>query len=763
MSAAFVDAALAWGKKPRSISVTAYEVEPVLVEHLESTFEKCRRACSNSEVEFSASVIVDDFIESGVEMLQQELFSKERKRFDYAIMNPPYKKIHSQSRARKLLRNMGVETSNLYTAFLAVAIQLLEGDGELVSITPRSFCNGPYFKPFRALFLNAMSIREVHVFESRNKAFREDEILQENVIVHSVKAPSKNGVLISSSMDAGDVPSTRTMDYHDLVHPEDPEQFIHIVSDGLDHAVIQHMQEFSASLGELGLSVSTGRVVDFRAREYILQEPGSGTVPLLYPSHFRDASIEWPKPDGKKPNAILDNDETSALLIPVGIYVLCKRFSAKEEPRRVVAAVCDTSKLCRGRVGIENHINYFHEDGHGLDGDVATGLAAFLNSTMVDLYFRTFSGHTQVNATDLRRLGLPNLERLQSLGRRIGKEFPGQDTLDRLCDEELLGMAKSKKARNPISAKKLIGDSLQALKELGMPSEQLNERSALTLLSLLDLKPGVKWRDASNPQRGITDMMAFFQQHYRRKYAPNTRETVRRFTVHQFLDAGLVVANPDQPDRPINSPKTCYQIEARALRLLRTRGTDRWRKNLSRYLKMVGELRKKYAQERTMARIPVKLPDGERITLTPGGQNALLKRIIEAFCPRFAPGAKPICIGDAGDKWAYVDNKALAALGVKLDEHGKMPDLVVYFARKKWILLVEAVTSHGPVNPKRHRELKRLFRNAKKGLVFVTAFETRKAFTSYLSDISWETEVWIAEDPTHMIHFDGKRFLGPYE
>jgi hypothetical protein len=238
---------------------------------------------------------------------------------------------------------------------------------------------------------------------------------------------------------------------------------------------------------------------------------------------------------------------------------------------------------------------------------------------------------------------------------------------------------------------------------------------------------------------------------------------VRRQTVHQFMQAALIIANPDKPSRPTNSPKAVYQIEPSALNLLRSFGKPVWKGNLQKYLRTVKTLTKLYEREREMQRLPVKLADGQKIKLSPGGQNVLVKKIIEDFCALFTPGGQIIYVGDTKLKWSFYDAKAMAALGVIIEEHGKMPDVVVHHIKKSWLVLIEAVTSHGPVNPKRRQELKELFAGSSAGLVFVTAFIDRHAMLKYLSDISWETEVWVAESPTHLIHFNGERFLGPYE
>jgi hypothetical protein len=302
----------------------------------------------------------------------------------------------------------------------------------------------------------------------------------------------------------------------------------------------------------------------------------------------------------------------------------------------------------------------------------------------------------------------------------------------------------------------------QIIIALGLPRAQQNERSALCLLALLNLTPGKAWADAENPLVGITPIMDWAREHYGKEYAPNTRETVRRQTMHQFCDAGISLYNPDKPDRPVNSPKAVYQIEPAALTLLRTFGTDAWHDALTAYLAERETLVARYAKEREQNRIPVEIAPGKEITLSPGEHSELIRAIIEDFAPRFAPGAVLVYAGDTGDKWGYFDAPLLASLGVDVDSHGKMPDVVLHYTERNWLLLVESVTSHGPVDGKRHAELAKLFAGSSAGLVYVTAFPNRSIMGRYLGEIAWETEVWVADAPSHLIHFNGVRFLGPH-
>jgi len=648
LTAAFVERVCQEPSPPRRVSVVAYELDSLLVEYLHLILARCRQVSEDRGIAFESRILEQDFVVSAVEMLRGGLFAIERLSFNRAILNPPYKKIRSDSQHRRLLNSIGLETTNLYAAFLALAADLLEDGGELVAITPRSFCNGPYFKPFRKRFLKTMTLRRIHVYESREEAFSTDGVLQENIIVHAVKAGEKGDVLVSASQGpAGESMTLHSVNYEQVVRPDDPDLIIHLATSEMDQFVLDRLAVFDHTLENLSVEVSTGRVVDFRVRELLRSDPQPGTVPLIYPTHFQDGYVLWPKPGGKKPNAISNVPEAGPLFLPTGYYVLVRRFSAKEEPRRVVAAIFEPQRIPASWVAFENHLNVYHRKGAGLPPMLAKGLALFLNSTLVDSYFRQFNGHTQVNATDLRMLRYPSPQILEALGR--------------------------------------------------------------------------------------------------------------------FIDAGLVVANPDDPSRPINSPKFCYQIEPTALRLLKSFGTEHWTSRLEKYLASVETLKNRYARARNLSMIPVTLAEAKTVYLTPGRHSKLVRAIIEEFAPRFVPGGRVLYVGDTGNKWRYFDRDALQALGVSLDIHGKMPDVVIHHLQQDWLVLVEAVTSHGPVDPKRRQELAALFKGARPGLVYVTAFLTRSDMARYVGTISWETEVWVQEASTHLIHFDGEKFLGPYE
>ena len=308
-----------------------------------------------------------------------------------------------------------------------------------------------------------------------------------------------------------------------------------------------------------------------------------------------------------------------------------------------------------------------------------------------------------------------------------------------------------------------LADAIQILVAVGMPKAQQNERSAVCLLALLDCGPSDNWNEVKSPLIGITPIMDWSKEKYEKEYAPNTRETFRRQSMHQFVEAGIALYNPDDPTRPVNSPKAVYQVQADFLELVKTYGSNEWDTMLADYLSKNTSLAEKYAKGREQVKVPVTISEDLILKLSSGEHSILIKDIIEEFGPRFAPGSKLIYVGDTGNKFGYFDEDLLAKLGVKLDNHGKMPDVVLYSEERDWLLLIESVTSHGPVDGKRYSELEELFSTAKPELVYITALPSRSLLAKFLPVIAWETEVWVSEAPSHLIHFNGDKFLGPYK
>ncbi|WP_228039468.1 Eco57I restriction-modification methylase domain-containing protein [Dolichospermum sp. LEGE 00240] len=622
LTAAFVERLLTNSNQVESCFITAYEVEASFIPSLQECLNHCCQALKNRGIKADYCLRNESFIGSITEN-NLPLFNTDTQNFTHAILNPPYKKINSKSIEKKILSKLGIETVNLYSAFVWLSMLQLSINGEIVAITPRSFCNGSYFRPFRQAFLETMVLQNIHIFESRSLAFAEDNVLQENIIFHATKTeikPKFIEISINSEQELDSFSEMRLVPYNQVIEKNDPEMFIHVITNSLEDALKVQMDKFPSTLEELSLEISTGPVVDFRLKSSLRNSLDDQTVPLIYPESIKPGKVLFPPTKPKKSIAIEKNQETQKWLIPSGCYVVIKRFSAKEEKRRIVAAVSfpiDSSAL-----GIENHLNYYHAKGKGMNLDLAKGLTAFLNSTLFDQYFRLFSGNTQVNATDLRKIKYPCKNDLIKLGTQIHESAFDQNQIDHLVHQNLSIMSET---INTIEASKRIQEALTILKEISAPKEQQNERSALCLLALADIRPETAWNQATTPKRRITEMMDWFRDFYGKQYAPNTRETVRRQTMHQFVQMGLVVENPDQPERPINSPKWCYQLQQQALSLIQSYGSDQWEESRHNYTISVKNL----LQDRTrnIPTIPVSLPNGQAIYLSSGGQNNLIKDI----------------------------------------------------------------------------------------------------------------------------------------
>lgn len=430
LTAAFVERVKTNAK---SIHATCIDISDVMNYYLSDTLKHCSATCDANGVQWQQTVIEGDFIQHAVELL---LCNSYKTQFNKVILNPPYLKIAAQGAERKALRKVNFETGNLYSAFVGLAIKLLEEGGELVAITPRSFCNGPYFNDFRRLLLESCSINKIHVFNSRKSAFKADNVLQENVVYHLTKGKSqRNTVIITSSSCAEDPnPFAYEVPFDRIVSESNPDRFIHIITDEEEQHIATKAGGLPCSLDELGIQVSTGKVVDFRTRENLSANHVAGSVPLIFPQHLQKCAIKWPIENAKKPNALLNNESTANLMVQNGTYVLTRRLTAKEEKRRIVASIYTSDVADVDVVGFDNKTNYFHAMGRPLDDRLAKGLWVFLNSTLVDKYFRQMNGHTQVNATDLRVLRYPTREQLIAMSEMIDFKTFNQERVDQIIE-----------------------------------------------------------------------------------------------------------------------------------------------------------------------------------------------------------------------------------------------------------------------------------------------------------------------------------------
>ena len=393
------------------IHISAYDIDKNIYNKLNENIASSSSAFKNSDYE----VFSEDFLEK----TSFEYTWKINETYTHVIMNPPYKKIPTNSKERQSARAFGLETVNLYSAFMGAAISLTEDSGYIVAIVPRSFCNGVYYKPFREFILKNCAIKHIHLFESRNKAFKDEAVLQENIIIMLQKNVAQGKVKISyCNDDSFEGLSEFDVSFNQILHENDNEKYFHIPTKrqiGSENLTVY------SNLKDLEIKVSTGPIVDFRMKNLLLKDYTENSVPLIYSVHLKKHRLSWPQVS-KKPNAILISEAVQKQLFPKGFYVLVKRFSTKEETKRIVASLIKPEDFVTNGIAFENHLNVFHKNKSSLEENMAYGLVCWLNSSYIDEKFRLFSGHTQVNATDLRNLPYPSLEKLSQLGKKLKQE-----------------------------------------------------------------------------------------------------------------------------------------------------------------------------------------------------------------------------------------------------------------------------------------------------------------------------------------------------
>jgi len=429
----------------KEVTLEVWELDEAFLPALRKNLAACSEALRQAKIHTTLQLHSGNYIEGAVRALDSGLFGTSFvPAVTHAILNPPYRKIATRSRERALLATVGIETSNLYSAFVSLALRQLVEGGELAAITPRSFCNGPYFREFRRELMGSANFHRVHVFDSRAEAFGRDQVLQENILFHLSRGkPGKAALTVSNgSLEA---PVTSRVPRDRFVSSGDPDQVIHIATESDATDVRGFFETLPCLLPDLDIQVSTGPVVDFRLKEFLADHLSPGSVPLIYPhcvksgqvlAPLRHASEYGDARISKKPVAIREDGEARKWLLQSARFVLIKRFSSKEEKRRLVAGVLDPADFPSGLLGIENHINFFHRKRAGLSAPLARGLSRFLNSTVADRYFRQFNGHTQVNASDLRSFRYPDIKALERLG-KASLDDTQQSAIDLAMTEQL--------------------------------------------------------------------------------------------------------------------------------------------------------------------------------------------------------------------------------------------------------------------------------------------------------------------------------------
>lgn len=414
-----------------NVHVDMVEKDPNAEQLLHQAAEACVVAADATSLDLSIEVRIGDF-------LTPSTWRSEDTPYDIAIMNPPYMKLPRDDPARLAARiEARADVPNLYAAFVIVAAELLAENGRLVAITPRSFTNGRYFRSFREALLAGRRLVHVVSFDHRGRIFDSSDVLQENVIfrLDEMAVASEDSVVIETHTDhESGAHQAHRLPHDEVVDPDDPQLFVNLPSSPEAAELAREIAHQPLTLEDADLSVSTGHVVDFRMRDSLRATLEPGAIPLIYPANLEDGLVSWPV-STKKPQALVLGPETQRVVMPNGHYVVLKRFTSKEEARRVVASVYEPIPG-HSFVAFENHLNIYHRDRGPIAPDEAESLANYLNSTLVDTYFRTFSGSTQVNATDLRRLRLPLLTTTSEDDQREPETRSHANLL--LFDEELV-------------------------------------------------------------------------------------------------------------------------------------------------------------------------------------------------------------------------------------------------------------------------------------------------------------------------------------
>lgn len=775
LACAIIERAVESGQ-PKELWIDGYEIDNELHQSACECLARASKWASEKGIIVHVNVKQADFVMEGIRIIAPlfgQNYLEEFQPYDGIISNPPYFKLNKNDSRVKAVSGFVKGSTNIYTLFMAISARLLAPNGKACYIVPRSFCSGAYFAGFRREFLAKVTPVSIHLFESREDTFKKDSVLQENVIVtyrpkKEYEKTENEIIQISASKNADDMNDSfaHIVQMKHFIGKYNGELFFRIPLGELDEQIIEMVEKWPGSIEKYGLEVSTGPVVSYRSRPFLTDERAvehRQAVPLLWMNNIKPGRVIWPIPEISKQQGILSGPESAELLVKNQNYVLLRRFSAKEEPRRLIAAPLFESQFKYDRIGLENHLNFIYRNKGTLEPDEITGLAALYNSALIDRYFRISNGNTQVNAAELRALPLPPMEVIKTIGQEINKADSPENDIDQIVFSVLRNTGyitpdfpTFKETRIKMGK---IQEAQELLKALGLPEKQQNEISALTLLALASLEENTAWKDAKPVSLRIHDLRLWIKEHYGREYAENTRETFRRQVLHQFMQAGIALINAHNPKLSTNSPNTRYSLSEPVLKVIRAYGSDNETLVIHEFRKTQGTLIELYRRERMKHQIPLQLPDGEEYFLSPGRHNELAVSVIREFRDHFAKGSTVLYLGDTANKTLHIKEMELAQLSIPVSSHDKLPDIVLFNVGSNRLFLIEVVTSHGPVSPKRFMELEAMLKNCPAKRIYVSAFPDFSTFKKYANDIAWETEVWLQEWPDHMIHFNGEKFL----
>ena len=704
------------------IKITAAENDGSILPLLKDTLQKIERYCRNNHASMEYKIVTDNYL-----LYADDSF------YDIVISNPPYKKIRKNAPEATAWSSYVCGQPNLYSLFMAAGISRLKPNGQYVYIVPRSWTSGKYYKSVRTYIADSTKIDHLLLFKSRRDSFGTDDILQETMIVHGVNQHISSGNVSVDIVNDYSFSSINTLKLplHAIVQ-NTQERYVCIPENEFQAAVLLDIEENGTTLSDAGYIFKTGPVVEFRNSGILSADAKAGYVPMLRGLNILPENKFVFPVQTRKYQYISKQAEN--LLLPNSITVLTRRLSTKESPVRIQACVyypVGNSEF----ISIENHVNYLcRKDGKALTAQEAENICRRLSSQQYDAYFRMIGGSTQVNATDLNNLPWGEKERDNNMP---------DDTAEYKYQ--------------------VLNDAQHILDAIGMPKQLQNRQSVLIFAACAHLtKP--EWKRVSEEYSGTHDMIQFINKNFPKKaghdktdYQENSRESFRKKTLKPWVDAGILER---KPGLSANDRNNAYRFTSEFAGMVRKYGTDEWEDALNAYKSIHESYARQLRQIRDIAPGNPVNYGGINLNLGSGKHNKLQKVILDRFAPLFSPGAELLYIGDASNRMLHINEERLKELGINVfTDSTALPDVVLYDAAKDRVLFIEAYVSTGEFSFARVKQILSMC-NTNSDISFVTAFLTTATMLKTYASIAWDTDIWVAEDETHLTHKNGDRYLG---
>jgi len=445
----------------KEISLTLFETDHNIIKETKKVISFLKTWLSGKGITLDVKIEQADFVLFNSDVfLQNTLFEAQVvEQYDYIISNPPYFKISKSDNRAQVAKELVYGQPNIYSIFMGLSAKLLKPDGELIFITPRSFAAGNYFKAFRNSFFKEVSVSNIHIFESRNKMFKNDKVLQENIIIRATKQKTSTiEVSVTECEKDLNQPQNSTYDTNELIDLNSKEKVLFIPSNSIEANTIKVFSQWHNTLNDYNIQISTGPVVAFRCKEFLIPDPISDMpiAPLVWLHNIKEMEFVFPLKKGAKQSYILDSEESKKVLLKNKNYILIRRFSSKDDKSRLICSPYFASSSGFERIGIENHINYVYRPNGELSNEEIWGISALFSSKLFDTYFRTFNGNTQVGASELKQITMPSLERIITIGGILqSTNHPSKIEIENIINNILFGIPYVKNRRSTINIERV--------------------------------------------------------------------------------------------------------------------------------------------------------------------------------------------------------------------------------------------------------------------------------------------------------------------